>query len=581
MTDTTITASDRLAALGEKYFATQHSYDPYNATLLGLSEFDDLPGDPSLEASQTAAARLSGIEAEVAAIDPGELDRAGVVDRSVLAALVHGAQQDAEHSLWAANASAKSYVSRQGLIFQAVPAMSASPGDPAERYLSRLSGVARTLTAVGDRYAVEAGRGAVPTALGVEHSIQQLEGYLAYELDRDVLLTPARTSGDDRTRDRARTIVADEIRPAMAALATRLHSEFLPIARPNDRVGVCHLPGGEAGYLAAVARHTTTALTPAEVHEIGLEVLDEMQAEWSTIGRGALGEGEFTVIAERMRADPALRFETTDQIVSVAQAALDRAEAVRDRYFPAFDIPACSIEVINPVEASNTAMAYYRPPAVDGSRPGAHCLLATDPTSRYRYEYEALAFHESVPGHHLQLSSAQLLDIPRYRRHLDVEACSFNEGWGLYSEQFADEIGLYSSDVARLGMLSFRALRACRLVVDTGIHHFGWSRERAIEFMWEHTATTREHVTNEVDRYIAWPGQALAYMIGRREILRLREESKAALGTAFSIADFHGAVLGSGAVPLGVLTENIAAWRRDAGDPAGASARGTNRTEDE
>jgi uncharacterized protein (DUF885 family) len=161
----------------------------------------------------------------------------------------------------------------------------------------------------------------------------------------------------------------------------------------------------------------------------------------------------------------------------------------------------------------------------------------------------------------MQLSAAQLLDIPRYRRYLDVEACSFNEGWGLYSEQFADEVGLYSDDISRLGMLSFRALRACRLVIDTGIHHFGWSRERAIEFMWDNTATTMSHARNEVDRYIAWPAQAVAYMIGRREILRLREQAKKDLGSKFSIIDFHATVLGSGAVPLTVLGENIARWQ--------------------
>jgi uncharacterized protein (DUF885 family) len=160
----------------------------------------------------------------------------------------------------------------------------------------------------------------------------------------------------------------------------------------------------------------------------------------------------------------------------------------------------------------------------------------------------------------MQLATAQTLDIPRYRRYLDVEACSFNEGWGLYSEQFADEIGLYSDDIARLGMLSFRALRACRLVVDTGIHHFGWSREQAVEFMWNNTATTSSHVRNEVDRYIAWPGQALAYMIGRLEIGRLREQAKERLGSSFSLVEFHGTVLGSGAVPLTVLADNVARW---------------------
>jgi uncharacterized protein (DUF885 family) len=558
-TDTT--GASRLAELGERYFTTQHTYDPYNATLLGLTEFDHLPGDPSAEASERAAADLAEIEQTARSVDPGALDQSARIDRAVLINLAHGAQQDAEHSLWAANASAKSYVSRQALIFQAVPAMTATTAESAERYLERLSGVGAVLAAVGERYAGEAAHGRVPTALGIEHSIQQLEGYLDLGIEADVLLAPARGSGDRAVLAKARAIAETTIRPAMARLAERLRTEFLPIGRPNDQVGVGRIPGGEEGYLAAVARHTTTALTPAEIHQIGLDVLEELDAEWSRVGASALGERDFSVIAERMRSDPALRFETSEQIVSVAQSALDRANAVRDRYFPVWDIPDCVIEIINPIEASNTAMAYYRPPAVDGSRPGAHCLLATDPASRYRYEYESLSFHESVPGHHLQLATAQTLDIPRYRRHLDVEACSFNEGWGLYAEQFADETGLYSDDISRLGMLSFRALRACRLVVDTGIHYYGWSRERAIQFMWEHTATTKEHVTNEVDRYIAWPGQALAYMIGRREILRLREEAKAALGERFSIVDFHRVVLGSGAVPLTVLADNVSEWQ--------------------
>jgi uncharacterized protein (DUF885 family) len=554
-------ASARLAALGESYFTTQHNYDPYNATLLGLGEFDHLPGDPSLEASEKASADLAAIGEQVAAIDTAILSETDLIDHSVLTVLVRGAQQEAQHSLWAGNASAKSYVSRQALIFQTMPAMTVTDDDSAERYLERLSGVGGVLSALGDRYAVEAGRGRVPTELGITHSVQQLEGYLALGVDGDALLAPVRASGNAAAIQRATTILENEVHPAMAALAERLRTEFLPGSRPNDRVGITFIAGGDEGYAATVARHTTTTLTPAEIHQVGLDVLDEMKAEWSQVGQSAIGESDFTVIAERMRADLSLRFDTSEQIVGMAQSALDRANAVRTQYYPDYDIPECIIEEINPIDAEHTALAYYRPPAVDGSRPGAHCLVASDPKERFRFEYEALAFHESVPGHHMQLAMAQKLDIPRYRRYLDVEACSFNEGWGLYSEQFADEIGLYSDDVSRLGMLSFRALRACRLVVDTGIHHFGWSRERAIEFMWDHTATTRSHVRNEVDRYIAWPGQALAYMIGRREILRLREQARQQLGSRFSIIDFHGTVLGSGAVPLSVLGDNVARWQ--------------------
>ncbi len=559
-TETTAAAeAAELARLGETYFATQHSFDPYNATLLGVDEFDGLSFDPSREASERAARELAGIGRQVRAIDTAGLTGAQRVDHGVLTALVEGARSDAEHSLWAANASAKSYVSRQGLIFQAVPAMTVASPEGAARYLSRLSKIGATLDALGQRYLAEAADGRTPTAVGVDHSIRQLAGYLALPVARDALLEPVRDA-EPAVREAAIAHVTEIIRPAMHRLAELLRRDLRPRARPDDRVGIREVPGGEAGYLAAVARHTTTTLSPAAIHAIGLAELDELAGLWAQIGQEALGETDFAVIAARMRDDPALRFRTREEIIAVAQDALDRADAVRDRYFEHYDIPACVIEEINPIDSDNTAMAYYRPPAVDGSRPGAFCLGATGPGERYRYEYEALAFHESVPGHHLQLATAQTLDIPRYRRHLDAELCAFNEGWGLYAESLADEIGLYGNPIARLGMLSFAALRACRLVVDTGMHHRGWSRQQAIDFMYTHTATTPAHVRSEIDRYIAWPGQALAYLTGKREIVRLRERARLTLGPRFELRQFHHAVLRNGAIPLDLLDDEIERW---------------------
>jgi uncharacterized protein (DUF885 family) len=560
MTDTDTAAAAELTRLGEAYFAAQHSYDPYNATLLGVAEFDGLSFDPSREASERTARELAAIGRQASAIDPAGLTDAERVDQRVLIALVEGARADAEHSLWAANASAKSYVSRQGLIFQAVPAMTIASPEAGERYLSRLSKIGATLDALGQRYLAEAADGRTPTAVGVDHSIRQLTGYLALPVADDALLKPARDADQAAVLEAAAAHITQTIRPAMQRLAEFLGRELAPVARPDDRVGIREIPGGEAGYLAGVARHTTTALSPREIHQIGLAELDELAGLWSTIGQEALGQSDFATIAARMRDDPALRFRTSAEIVAVAQDALDRAEAVRDTYFAHYDIPGCVIEEVNPIDADNNAMAYYRPPAVDGSRPGAHCLLTTDPGERYRYEYEALAFHESVPGHHLQLATAQTLDVPRYRRHLDVELCAFNEGWGLYAERLADEIGLYSSPITRLGMVSFAALRACRLVVDTGMHELGWSRRQAIDFMYDHTATTRANAVNEIDRYIAWPGQALAYVTGKREIVRLRERAQRALGPRFELRGFHHAVLRNGAIPLTLLDDEVGRW---------------------
>jgi len=560
LTDTDTTAAAELTRLGEAYFTAQHSYDPYNATLLGVAEFDGLSFDPSRVAGERTARELAAIGRQASAIDPAGLTDAERVDQRVLIALVEGARADAEHSLWAANASAKSYISRQGLIFQTVPAMTVASPEAADRYLSRLSKIGATLDALGQRYLAEAADGRTPTAVGVDHSVRQLAGYLALPVADDALLKPARDADQAAVLEAAAAHLIQTIRPAMQRLAELLGRELAPLARPDDQVGIREIPGGEAGYLAAVARHTTTALSPREIHEIGLAELDELVGLWSKIGQEALGQSDFATIAARMRDDPALRFRTSAEIVAVAQDALDRAEAVRDTYFPHYDIPGCVIEEVNPIDADNTAMAYYRPPAVDGSRPGAHCLLTTDPGERYRYEYEALAFHESVPGHHLQLATAQTLDIPRYRRHIDAELCALNEGWGLYAERLADEIGLYSSPVTRLGMLSFAALRAGRLVVDTGLHDQGWSRQQAIDFMYANTATTRANVRNEVDRYIAWPGQALAYVTGKREIVRLRGRAQRALGPRFELRGFHHAVLRNGAIPLTLLDDEIERW---------------------
>lgn len=344
----------------------------------------------------------------------------------------------------------------------------------------------------------------------------------------------------------------------------------MPVARGMDQVGICWLPDGQEAYAAALEQHTTTGLGPEQIHAIGHEMLQELDESWARIGDRTFGITDPAEIAERLRSDPALRFETRKQIVDLVADAMRRAENALPEYFPAdAQVGACDIVELAADESADSALAYYRPPSTDGSRHGAQCIATSDPTTRYRYEYEALSFHESIPGHHLQLATSRQLDLPRYRRHLDIEVCGFNEGWGLYTEQLADELGLYSDDYARLGMLSFQALRGCRLVVDTGMHHFGWDRERAVEFMWTHTATTRENNQHEVDRYISWPGQACAYGVGKREILRMRARARSALGSRFDLPAFHWTLISSGAIPLSVADAALRRWQADvAGMPS-------------
>ncbi|GII55961.1 hypothetical protein Pth03_43500 [Planotetraspora thailandica] len=555
--------NDQLAQLSAEFFEVKHTADPFSATLLGVSGFDGLVPDPSRKGSAAEAAKIADIERRLHDIDPAGLNGTDRINHAVLGRLAWGVRSDLEHGLWETGASADGYSSPQAMMFMSVPAASITDAAAADRYLQRLAALPAFLDAILDRYREAKADGRIPTRVGVGQAMDQLSGHLALSLADDTLLSPRLPDGVDHQRIRARAseIVEGSVRPAMRRLLAGLEDELLPVARPDDRVGIRFVPGGEEGYRDAVRRHTTTDLSPDEIHQIGLDCLAELRQEWAELGGRALGTSDVGEVLSRLRDDRSLRFATAAQIVDTVADALRRAEEVRDEWFPAYDIADCVIEEINPIEAGNAALAHYRPPAGDGSRPGAHCVLTTDPQERFVYEYEALAFHESTPGHHLQIASAQTLtDLPEYRRFLDAEVCGYVEGWGLYSERLADEMGLYTSDLARLGMLSFDALRACRLVVDTGMHHLGWSRQQAMDFMWDNTATTRANVRNEIDRYIAWPGQALAYMIGRREIRRLRALAEDRLGSRFDIRAFHGTVLGNGAVPLGVLDQIVAAW---------------------
>jgi uncharacterized protein (DUF885 family) len=497
-----------LAELDDRYFRAAHSVDPFNATMLGVTGFDDQVPDPSRTASADAARRVGDIERAAQAIDADELDADDRVDRDVLVSLAGALRRDLEHGSWEANASADGYGSPQGEAFMAVPTAPLTDAAAVEGYLRRLGALGGFFDAVGTRYRQAAADGRRPTKVGVAQALEQLAAHLAGPVGADVFQRPALPADvpHERVRARIAETVEQVVHPAMRRLAAVLDG-LAPDARGDDAVGLSAVPGGSQAYLAAVRRHTTTDLTPEQVHDIGHEVLAGLREQWLELGGEVLG--------------------TTD-------------------------VPSTL-------------------PSADGSRPGAHCVLTVDPHERFTYEYEALAFHESTPGHHLQIASAQTLrHLPAYRRYLDAEVCAYVEGWGLYSERLADEMGLYSAPVQRLGMLSFDALRACRLVVDTGMHHLGWSRQQAVDFMWANTATTRHNVVNEVNRYIAWPGQALAYMVGRREIVRLRTAAQQRLGAGFDVRGFHGAVLSNGAVPLGVLERVVDTWVAGASSPSGS-----------
>ena len=323
-----------------------------------------------------------------------------------------------------------------------------------------------------------------------------------------------------------RAAVRDVIRPAFERYLAVVRDEILPGRASERPCRACSTsPGGREAYARLIEAHTSLPLTAEEIHAIGLEEVARIDAELAVLGERVLGTSDLVEIRRRLRSDPAMHFATRDEVREMADLSLARANAAVPEWFGILPKAPCVVITMPEHEERHSTIAYYRQPAMDGSRPGQYAINTSEPTTRPRYEAQALAYHEAVPGHHLQLAiSQELTDLPDFRRHNGPTA--YIEGWGLYTERLADEMGLYSGDLDRIGVLSFDAWRACRLVVDTGMHALGWTRQQAIDYMLEHTVLAENNVVNEIDRYIAIPAQALAYKIGQREILRLRAEAK-------------------------------------------------------
>jgi uncharacterized protein (DUF885 family) len=540
------TPMNTLVRLGEEYSRLHFGADPFLAGLFGVPGYDAEVPDPSRAAGARRQVELARLAAELATIDRDVLERSDRISHAILTRLLH----DERRMLRDGVAEVAVTAGLAGPFAQAVSTVLAATGSD-ESYLTRLEKLGGFFDRHAERYREAARDGRFPTELGVRQAMGQVDAYLRTPVERDPFLKRFPTNA------RAAEIVTSGVRPALTRFRTVLAEQLMPVARPGDKVGLCHVPGGGDGYLGLVRAYTTTELSLEEIHQIGLDLVDRLREEFAERGGRALGTADADEVIGRLREDPVLRFGTADEIVDTVTDALRRAEAAGPDWFAGYDIAPCVVREMDAAEAENSVLGYYMPPAGDGSRPGAHVVNTHRPDLRPRYEYEALAFHESVPGHHLQVAVAQSRDdLPEFRRYAYFDA--HGEGWGLYAERLSDEMGLYTSELSRLGMVSFDAWRACRLVVDTGIHHHGWSRERAIAYMRSNTALSETNINNEVDRYIAMPGQALAYMIGRLRIQHLRERAHAATGPAFDIRAFHHEVLAHGTMPLDTLEEVIA-----------------------
>jgi uncharacterized protein (DUF885 family) len=559
-----VTAHDDLMGLADRYWDGLMAAQPTSATLVGDHRFDDRIEDLSVEAEERLASTWQGLLDEVDALGVATLDGADQVTRSLLRVELARGVESLAHRLTELACDQMDGV--HAWLLTSAPELSAPTPQDAAALVERHRQVGTLLDQAGERFRAGVGAGRAPARVVIERSLHQVDGYLASDLAADPFVTfagPEGWSGEVAWRDQLAAVARDHIRPAFQRYRDVLAGELLPVARPDERCGLTWLGAdGAELYRSLVRRHTTLDdLGADQVHQMGLAEVERLAGEYAEVGGRLFGTAGQAEVFARLRGDAALRYRSGDEIMADARRYLRTAEAAMGEWFGRVPETGCAIKEVPEFLAADAPAAYYFPPAADGSRPGAYFVNTHDPEGRSRYETASVAYHEAIPGHHLQLTIANELDhLPRFQR-LSFGNTAFVEGWALYTERLADEMGLYRDDVERLGMLAGDSWRSCRLVVDTGIHALGWTRRQAVDFMVANVPVGLDEINVEVDRYIAIPGQALAYKVGQLEIQRLRAEARAAAGDGFDIRAFHDAVLGSGSVSLPVLRELVAATR--------------------
>ena len=361
----------------------------------------------------------------------------------------------------------------------------------------------------------------------------------------------------ERLRAEATDIIEDSVLPAYKKLDRYFNQKYLPASR--DSIGLSELPNGNAWYEHLTRSFTTTAMTPDDIHRLGLEEVKRIRDEMNEIIEAVEFQGSFQDFLSFLRTDPQFYYDTPDALYEAYLATSKRIDPELVNLFGKLPRMPYGVKPIPDSIAPDTTTAYYTRPAADGSRAGIYWVNLYRPEVRPKYEIEVLSVHEAMPGHHLQIALQQeLSDMPNFRRFLGFTA--FVEGWGLYSERLGYDLGLYTDPYSRFGQLTYDMWRAVRLVVDTGMHYKGWTRQQAIDFFKDNAAKAEHDIVNEIDRYIGNPGQALAYKIGQLKMLTLRKRAEVELGDRFDIRAFHDELLGAGALPLDLLELRMDAW---------------------
>ncbi len=555
-------ATKELHALFESEWERGLRENPVAASYQGDSRYDDRWTDLSADALARSHAADRAVLESLERIPPSRLSEADRLNRDLFARQYRGEVDAYEWGLRYLPITQRRGVQTAHQLAEILPFKTVQDY---ENWISRLGSLDTYVDQTVELMREGMRRGLVQPRVIMERVPAQIAKQVVTEPTESPFYAPFRKMPDsipaadqERLRAAARRAIQQDVLPAYARLQAFFNDQYLPACR--DTVGVWDTPDGTDWYQERVRWFTTTDLTADEVHEIGLKEVARIRGEMLEVIERVGFKGSFEEFLHFLRTDPQFRYTDPDQLLQAYLAMAKRVDPLLPQYFGRLPRMPYGVRPIPMESAPDTTTAYYQQPSMDGRRAGYYYVNLYKPEERPTYEIPVLTIHEAVPGHHLQIALAQELgEQPKFRR--DFEATAFVEGWALYSESLGEEMGFYDDPYAKFGQLTYEMWRAVRLVVDTGLHHKRWTREQAIEFFKANAAKTELDIVNEIDRYISWPGQALAYKIGELRIKDLRAKATQALGPKFDLREFHDVVLGSGAVPLDVLEANVTAWQ--------------------
>ena len=550
-------SDSRVDALSDRFWEAILELNPVTATVYGDERYADRLDDPGPEGRAATRRLMEQTLAEVDAIPAADLPTEERITRDMLRVVAElGIEEDNQ------NIHQLRVVDQMSGPQQTLPQLTSfqTADTPA-----RLDAFLARIDAYRDYMAANTGilrdgmaSGLTAPRIVAERTIAQVERMLEVPIESAIVPSMIQVASD-ADRERVRDAIRDVAYPADAAFLQVLRDEYLPLTR--EEPGLWSAPNGEALYRTAIRSWTTLELDPQEVHRIGLEELDTIDEERRAISRAA-GFGDDTDAYRRsLEADPANLPQSKDELVARATEDIERGLAAAPRFFGVLPRTGVGVRPVEEFKEKDAPFAYYYPPTADGSRQGIYYANGYDLPSRTYTKLATTTYHEAVPGHHFQITlEMENPNLNTFRRlGSRMVGAAFVEGWGLYSERLADEMGLFRSEGERFGMLDAQAWRAARLVVDTGMHALRWPRQQSIDLL-KRIGLSETDAVIETDRYICWPGQALTYKIGQREIERLRAELTARDGGGFDIRTFHDAVLGHGSLPLATFARELPAW---------------------